>query len=435
MRAFQQYFRLASDIPSISSGLSLEGTPEVYQGQTRTFQINNYDSFSTYVVSGQLNPSINNTTISVAPNQVTPVGMVPLVVVSNGAEERFNINVLRSSLSTPVVSSPNNNAVNVAVRPTLTLSALSTPTPSGIDTHLSTVWEIATDVNFGNLLWTKTTTGAARTSTVVDVDLPSDVMIYIRARALGAAYNSAWSDTVSVITAGVTKPTVTSITGQIFSEDRVTRSFTANSSSYSGVGTHSASQWQVLSSEGSVVHTSGEVTGDQLRAYAPITNGFTPVGGQSYFIRVRYKSNGGVWSAYSDSVSVNIADGRVTTYNTQVMTTYQTSWTVAVVNCVDNPNPEYYNCDFSDASGSAYSANGTCDPNNPFASANVAGDQFALGGDGVWYFASTIGSASPIPVVFVSSRGMPLICNTTYRLTSINTTTTSDRQTSRYTEF
>lgn len=310
MRSFKNLF--PERVGGSTSTTNLTGPIELFQIKQDTFRITDFNTFSTYTVEANFGTvSRVGDLITILPDRNAPVGPREIAITRDGIRRVIPIPVNRSFISAPIITSPSNDAVGQQVRPTVTLAALSTSTPVALGSHDSTEWEFAADALFNNLLLTYTTIGAARLTTTPTADLPANAQVFIRARSVSTLLGSSdWSNVVAINTVGVNTPTITGVNGETFASGRVTRNFSAASSAYGGVGTHASSQWQVFNlndASGTPIHDSGEVGGTRLRAYSPQQAGFNLTRGTTYWIRVRYKSNGGIWSNYSGLFAVTIA--------------------------------------------------------------------------------------------------------------------------------
>ena len=121
------------------SGPTLQGDPTPYVTQTKTYQITNYNSFSSYAVSASAGTaSLSGDTITfTAP---ATAGTVNLTLTVDGQPTVFAINVQAAGVATPTNTSPADGAVNIGATPTLQSSAFAT---YGLtDTHLASRWTV-----------------------------------------------------------------------------------------------------------------------------------------------------------------------------------------------------------------------------------------------------------------------------------------------------
>jgi hypothetical protein len=422
-----------SEVPQSSSmAVTLEGPTAVYQTQSLSFKITNFDSYSSYTFTGpfvniQRIEDIVNLTIT----RNATVGNTAFTVTKNDDSRTFRLMIAAAVITPPQVGSI--GPVINDIRPTFNVSGFIT-SPAGIDTLVGTQWEISTDAQFQNLMWSKVVNSGDVNTVAVDEDLPTDVPLYLRARYIGASLGSGlWSIMSEFEIVGVAKPTV-AISGAVFSADRITRSFALSGAAYDGPGTHSASRWRVLNAQGVVVHDSGEVTGSQLLNYTPINNGWTPTANTDYWVDVRYKSSTNIWSSVSLPVAANVADGRVTAFNTYFQRQTSVPYTQMVQRCTENPNPSYYHCHY--IGGSDTQAVYVCDPNSPTPPSGGA-----VSAQRMTYVNDTLLAAQAydqgftIPMHYVSAQGLPPLCTIVPRITYNQTWTSVSEPASRYTEF
>ena len=118
---------------------SLQGDPATYVTQTKTYQITNYNSFSSYAVSASAG------TASLAGDTITftaPVtaGNVSLTLTVDGQPTAFVITVQAAGVAKPTNTSPADGATGVTESPTLQSSAF---VAFGLtDTHLASRWTV-----------------------------------------------------------------------------------------------------------------------------------------------------------------------------------------------------------------------------------------------------------------------------------------------------
>ena len=118
---------------------SLQGNPASFIGQTKTYTITNYSSFSSYAVTASAGTaSVNEDTITfTAPGTA---GNVSLTVTEDGVPTVFTLTVQPSGIQRPTNVSPAANATDVKEKPTLTSSAFVAV--GSTDTHLSSRWRV-----------------------------------------------------------------------------------------------------------------------------------------------------------------------------------------------------------------------------------------------------------------------------------------------------
>ena len=135
---------VGADIKALQSaagggGPTLQGDTAPYVTQTKTYQITNYNSFSSYAVAasaGTVNISGDTITFT-APG--TP-GSVSLTLTVDGQPTVFAITVQAAGVAKPTNTSPADGAINIGASPSLQSSAFAT---YGLtDTHLASRWTV-----------------------------------------------------------------------------------------------------------------------------------------------------------------------------------------------------------------------------------------------------------------------------------------------------
>lgn len=120
-------------------GPTLQGDTSPYITQTKTYQITNYNSFSSYTVSASAGTaSISGDTITyTAPSTA---GNVDLTLTVDGQPTVFVITVQPAGVAKPTNTSPTDGATDITDSPTLQSSAF---TAYGLpDTHLASRWTL-----------------------------------------------------------------------------------------------------------------------------------------------------------------------------------------------------------------------------------------------------------------------------------------------------
>jgi hypothetical protein len=182
---------------SPSSGVGvftgITGPSSVVVGETVTYTITNYDSFTNYnvTVSGGSVSVSGNLIAFTAPNTT---GTVTLTL--NG--KTSSIPVIASRVNAPVITAPGNNAEGVSLKPTFTKSAFSVTGQA--QTQTSVRWELSTDPAFTTLV--DYYEGASNyTSWTPSVTLSNLTTYYVRVKDQGSISGySAWSPAVSFTT-------------------------------------------------------------------------------------------------------------------------------------------------------------------------------------------------------------------------------------------
>ena len=129
----------AGNINIVGAKPSLQGDPSPYVTQTKTYQITNYNSFSTYSVAASAGTaSISGDTITfTAPSTA---GSVNLTLTVDSQATVFVITVQAAGVAKPTNTSPADGATGVTESPTLQSSAF---VAFGLtDTHLASRWTV-----------------------------------------------------------------------------------------------------------------------------------------------------------------------------------------------------------------------------------------------------------------------------------------------------
>jgi hypothetical protein len=125
-------------------------TGEVYIGQTKTFVITNFSAFKNYnlsAISGSVQLDWNEINYT-APNTPQETGFI-----ING--KTIPITVLPLTLKAPTIAEPLNEATNVYLPVIVYSNGLEVNGPGGSTdtlTHVSSDWQLATDINFTNIV-------------------------------------------------------------------------------------------------------------------------------------------------------------------------------------------------------------------------------------------------------------------------------------------
>ena len=157
-----------------------------------------------------------------------------------------------NSPNTPAITSPTNNATNIDAQGQLTSSAFAVG--SGVDTHATTDWEIATDAAFTNII-KSSMADSSNKITWTPGNLPVNTVLYARVRYTGSYTGaSSWSAVISFTTKQtyITTPSITSpVNAAVNQNNSVTITSSAFATSYTG-DTHQNSDWQLATDAGFV---------------------------------------------------------------------------------------------------------------------------------------------------------------------------------------
>lgn len=120
-------------------GPTLQGDTTPYITQTKTYQITNYNSFSSYAVSASAGTaSLSGDTITFTAPPIA--GNVSLTLTVDGQPTVFTVAVQAAGVAKPTNTSPADGAVNIGATPILQSSAFATY--SLTDTHLASRWTV-----------------------------------------------------------------------------------------------------------------------------------------------------------------------------------------------------------------------------------------------------------------------------------------------------
>lgn len=242
--------------PSVSGGVgvSLDGPVLIYDGSSNTYQITDFNSFSTYSVSVTAGTSsILDDVITVDIPAASGFTETVLTVTktdpgANPVDYQFVIAVGAAVVNTPSVTFPGNNATNVSLTPTLTATDYAT-TPAGQGTHAYSSWQIATDSAFANIVWESLNDAVNLTSIAVPSgELSIGTGYYVRVKyASSTIGESAWSNTNQFATVNqyIVTPSVT-VSGGPNDVGETPTITTSAFSVFGGSDTHASTDWEIL---------------------------------------------------------------------------------------------------------------------------------------------------------------------------------------------
>lgn len=228
------------------SDISIVGPTTVLAGTTNTYTITDYDDFSTYDVSVNIGTvSRSDETITLVAPSGSGENVIILSISRDSNTRVFQIGLGGAGVATPSITSPANGDTNIPTSLTIQATAFSTvPTGAGVQT--ASVWQVARDLGFTDLVVNETKTTGNLTQYSVS-DLARNTTYYVRVKYQSSVGDSSWSSAISFATTQqqINQPTV-SIVGQDFD---VGETPTFNSSAFSvtpaGSDTHVASTWVV----------------------------------------------------------------------------------------------------------------------------------------------------------------------------------------------
>lgn len=204
--------------------------------------------------------------------------------------------IIKNSISTPAITSPVNNSIGNQASLTILSSPFSTS--GGTDTHASSDWQIAKDINFTNIIETVINDTSNKLKYTAS-QLVSSTIYYVRVRYKGTVLPvSAWSPVIAFTTIGVIKPSITNPVngaGDIF-PSLILRSSTFATSA--GTDTHKYSDWVVSTDPTFATYSvsTSNNTQDKTTWAAPLNINTT------YYVRVRYCGNSYGLSPWSDTI-------------------------------------------------------------------------------------------------------------------------------------
>lgn len=205
-----------------------------------------------------------------------------------------------NSPNTPSITSPTNNATDIDAQGQLTSSAFAVG--SGVDTHASTDWEIATDAAFTNIIKSSITDGVNKTSWTPG-NLPVNTTLYARIRYTGVYTGvSDWSAVISFSTKQtyVATPSVTSpANGATNQNNSVNITSSAFSSTYTG-DAHQNSDWE-LATDAGFTNIVASAANDTVNKTNWTVNNLLE--NTTYYARVKYRSADSGTSVWSSVIS------------------------------------------------------------------------------------------------------------------------------------
>lgn len=228
------------------SDISVVGPTTVLSGSSNTYTITDYDDFSVYDVSvseGSVSRTDEVITLIAPTGSSEPV--VILSVTRNASTRVFQIGLDGAGVATPSIVSPSNGSTNISTSVTLQATPFST-VPVGAGTHDASVWEVARDAGFTDIVDSDTITSGNLTQYTVS-DLPRNTVLYSRVKYQSSVGDSAWSSTISFTTTNqqINKPTITIIGNSYDVGETPTFNSSAFSVTPTGSDTHVASTWVI----------------------------------------------------------------------------------------------------------------------------------------------------------------------------------------------
>ncbi len=188
------------DVSAITANVALSGPNSLYASQVAQYTITNFDTKTDYIAT------ITAGTVSISGRVVTvtaPATIGNITLVINNRSIVINVGLVRPLRPVLAVAASNNNIIATAI---LTSSAYAAM--QGNATHISSDWEIATNLNFSNIVKSSYVDAVNKVSYTAD-SLAMNTMFYARTRHKDS--NNAVSDWSSVI-AFISEDTLSTIT-------------------------------------------------------------------------------------------------------------------------------------------------------------------------------------------------------------------------------
>jgi uncharacterized lipoprotein YmbA len=205
-----------------------------------------------------------------------------------------------NSPNTPSISSPANDAVDIDAQAQLVSSAFAVG--SGVDTHASTDWQIATDAGFTNIIKSSIADTVNKT-TWTPGNLPVDSVLYARIRYTGSyTGTSDWSTVISFTTKQtyVTAPSITNPANFASNQNNsVNITSDAFASTYTG-DAHQDSDWQ-LATDAAFTSIVSSSSADTVNKTSWTVNNLLE--NTTYYVRIKHRSANSGASDWSSVIS------------------------------------------------------------------------------------------------------------------------------------
>lgn len=270
----------------ITNAVSLDGPTLVNQGTSNTYNITDYNRFSTYSATTSVGTvSITDAVLTLVVPTTTAT-QIKITVSKDNTTSVFNIAVGANAIVTPTITSPTEGAVGVNLSPTLASTTFTTA-PAGVTTHASSQWQVATDAGFTSIVFDSGVTTTNKTQITVPA-LALNTAHYARVRYTGVTLGTTtWSTVLNFTTTNqyVATPSLWSSDNVLATGETPVisgSSFTV----VNGSDTHSATDWQLVRpSDSTVIWSSvGDTTN---KTSIKIPNGVMDIS-SNYRVRVRY---------------------------------------------------------------------------------------------------------------------------------------------------
>jgi len=265
------------------------------------------DSSFTQIVQSAIDDPINLTTWTVTNLEANTTYYVRVQYkgTNNGYSDWSLVSNFKTVVSfnptKPTIQQPANKSISVNLNDTAQSSTFQMT--GGTDTHEASDWQIATDVNFSNIVKSEVNSTAYR-ETYAFSGLNDLTKYYIRVRHKGTTTGyGAWSDPVeftTIVRNTINTPAITSPANNS-SGNQTNLSLLSSAFIVSGGNdTHKSSEWQVATDT-----SFNNIVSQSIDDIVNKTN-YTPQGlvsSKTYYARVRYKGNVLPVSAWSSTIT------------------------------------------------------------------------------------------------------------------------------------
>ena len=193
--------RLSQLYASISGVASLNGPTKVYPDSVNIYIISDYDSFANYRVTtsvGSLERNGNQITLTVPED--APIGYLQLTLTKNDTSAKYTVVLGDHYVVRPKITYPAAGEIDVLEYITLTTDPYACK-PAGEYEHVATTWELSTNPQFTNVIWSSV--ADAVNLVAVDVPIPLDELTnyFVRVKHIGAEVGeSNWSEVTAFTT-------------------------------------------------------------------------------------------------------------------------------------------------------------------------------------------------------------------------------------------
>lgn len=171
-----------------NEGITLKGPTTVNQGDTVSWEITDHDVFSRYDVEVNLGTaSVSGNTITYTHEIGKPVHSPFLMSVScNETRRDVFVEMVQRGILRPYVISVESTFDGTGYKLTLK-SQVFRVLPSNGDSHISTDWEISTNRDFTNVIWSSLNNTTNKT-TIDTSSLTAGIKVFVRVRHKGSVF-------------------------------------------------------------------------------------------------------------------------------------------------------------------------------------------------------------------------------------------------------